>query len=87
MANDDKQQAQGDATYDPRLYEDELDTDSDATDPVTAEETDDPTRVLGVPPDELDEELDKLDTDGDSYDDEDMREYIEDQDEEMGERQ
>jgi len=62
--------------YQVRMYQDEVDTDADNTDPVIPEETDDPTQVLGVPPDELSDELDKEDM---SDDHEDMREYIEDQ--------
>lgn len=74
--------------FDVRTYEDELDNDDDDTDPIMAEETDDPTRELGVPSEELKRELDKLDPEGedDSYDDEDMREYIEDQDKNLGDK-
>jgi hypothetical protein len=63
-------------------YQDDLDTDVDSTDPVMEEETDDPTKELGVPPDIYKDELDKLDFGDDSGDgDDDMRERIEDEDE------
>lgn len=65
-----------DDDYQVRMYQDEVDTDASDTDPVIPEETDDPTQVLGVPPGELSDELDKEDM---SEDHEDMREYIEDQ--------
>lgn len=46
----------------PRIYQDDLETDDAAVDPITIEqqgEDDDPVLVLGVPPEELKAELDK----------------------------
>jgi hypothetical protein len=62
------------------LYQDDLDTDDNKSDPIMDEETDDPTEELGVPVDEFKDELDKYDFD-DSGNDDDMREAIEDRDE------
>jgi hypothetical protein len=42
-------------------YQDDLDNDDDAVDPLMAEEGDDPTETLGVSPYELGNELDKED--------------------------
>lgn len=69
--------------YQVRMYQDEVDTSATKTDPVIPEETDDPTETLGVAPDELAVELKRSDLDGGSTgvpeDEEDMREYTEDQ--------
>jgi hypothetical protein len=51
-----------------RNYQDDLDTGFDATDPLMEEEMDDPTEELHVPPDELREELAKLDAEDEEYD-------------------
>ena len=46
-------------------------------DPIIPEETDDPVRELGIPSQELKDELHKLDPSAEeTYDREDMREYI-----------
>ena len=42
-------------------YQDDLDTDDDAVDPLTTEEGDDPTETFGVAPFEFGDELDKED--------------------------
>lgn len=88
---DDEQQVprDRDEEFASRPYEDELDTDDEINDPVMAEQTDDPTRELGVPPEELKREFDKMDPEtagGEPEDDEDMREAMEDNDENMGDR-
>lgn len=57
-------------------YQDDLDTDENQTDPVISGQTDDPTRDLGIPEDEMKEELDRLDPDSD----EDARESVEERD-------
>ena len=62
-------------------YQDDLDTDADAVDPIMDEETDDPTEELGVPPEEFRDELDKYAMDDLERQDDDMREAIEDADE------
>lgn len=67
-------------------YQDDLATDDSATDPLMEEEGEDPSEELGVPAEELRDELDKEETeddgvfgnDPDVHDDE--REYIEDLD-------
>lgn len=69
---DDKLQVRG--------YQDELDTDDEATDPIMDEESDDPTKDLGVDPKEFKAELDKYDFDDDEEGD-DRREQLEDLDE------
>lgn len=55
---------------------------------VDIDETDDPVRELGVSSNELRDELDKLDPDHDTgyYDSEDVREYMEDADEDGDEK-
>jgi hypothetical protein len=60
-----------------RSYQDDLDV--DGTDPLASEREDDPVKGFGVPPDELKDELDKIDLD--EPDSEDARERIEDLDE------
>lgn len=61
-------------------YQDDLDTIESATDPIIHEETDDPTKELGVDPAEFKKELDKYDFDEGGNGDDDMREAIEDAD-------
>ncbi len=70
-------------------YQDDLDADDNATDPLMNEEDDDPTEDLGVSAEEFGNELDKEPDDvgadllGDDADiRDDQREYIEDVDEE-----
>ena len=66
----------------PQNYQDDLDTDEDVHDPVMDEASDDPTEELGIPPEELKDELDDLDVDDDTtLGNEDARENIEDADE------
>lgn len=64
-------------------YQDDLDTEFDKTDPIIDEETDDPTEELGVPPEEFGDELDKTDFGDGGTGDDDMREAIEDADEDI----
>ncbi len=50
-----------------RIYEDDIETNDTTVDPITIEqqgEDDDPTVILGIPPDELKAELDKRAYDG-----------------------
>lgn len=61
-------------------YQDDLDTSGAIQDPIIDEETDDPTEVLGVNPNEFKKELDKYDFDEVGKGDDDMREAIEDLD-------
>ncbi len=64
-------------------YQDDLDTDPDAVDPVIGEVTDDPVEAFGIPEDEYQDELDKLVIDDDLDGNDDEREYIEDLDEDL----
>lgn len=64
-----------------RIYQDDLDYRNDDTDPIIMEENDDPTKELGVPAQELKDELDKYVIGSDGSGDDDMREAIEDRDE------
>ena len=57
-------------------YQDDLDTGADDYDPLMQEENDDPSELLGVPPEELGDELDKY-----APGDDDAREFMEEQDE------
>lgn len=83
--------AYSDDDYQPQTYQDDLATDDNAIDPVMAEEGDDPSVELGVPANELRDELDKEYDDEDEPDDDDIdihddqREYIEDLDEQEDE--
>ena len=61
-------------------YQDDLDSDDSIKDPIIDEETDDPTKELGVDPVEFKNELDKYDFDEAGHGDDDMREAIEDAD-------
>jgi len=69
-------------------YQDDLNTDDNATDPLMEEEGENPAEELGVPESELGDELDKEEADdleedelGDDADiRDDEREYIEDLD-------
>lgn len=65
---------------DVRQYQDDLDTGDDLTDPVMSEENDDPTEMFGVPPEEFGSEMDGLD---DGLADDDVRETLEDRDEDQ----
>ncbi|MBM3210569.1 hypothetical protein FJZ39_04515 [Candidatus Saccharibacteria bacterium] len=65
-------------------YQDDIDT--RGTDMITNEETDDPSKGFGVPADKFKEELDRMEGDAPAgenpeYDTDDMREHIEDLDE------
>lgn len=63
-------------------YQDDLATDDSATDPLMEEEGEDPAEELGVPAEELRDELDKEDSGlDDEILDDDRRSYIEDLDE------
>lgn len=65
-------------------YQDDLDTSSSIHDPIMDEETDDPTKELGVDPEEFKKELDKYvfgENGGGGNDD--RREQLEDLDQDM----
>lgn len=63
-------------------YQDDLTTDDTAVDPIMYEENDDPTEILQVPLEEYKKEMDGLDIDDDQAEgNEDMREQVEDLDE------
>lgn len=62
-------------------YHDDFDNANDAVDPFMDETTDDPTKELGIPPEEYKAEMDKLALDELEYDHEDTRETLEDRDE------
>lgn len=65
-------------------YQDGLDTSEEVRDRIIDEETDDPTEGFGVDPAEFKDELDKYDIVEGHNGDDDMREDLEDRDEEMG---
>lgn len=71
-----------DDTFQIHSYQDDLDTDDSKRDPIMDEETDDPTELLQIPPEDFRDELDKRAID--EVDNEDTRETIEDDDENMG---
>lgn len=64
--------------YVPQGYQDELDTDPDKTDPIM-EEREDVSAELDMPPEELEDRLNDLDTDNEDNDI--GREAVEDADE------
>jgi len=66
-------------------YQDDLDTSSSIKDPIMDEESDDPTKELGVKPSEFAKELNKYDFDEAGHGDDDMREEIESRDMEVQE--
>lgn len=66
--------------YIPHTYQDDLDNEDTQVDPLMAEENEDIAKELGIPPEELEEELRKIDTEND---DDDNREFIEDLDEDQ----
>ena len=68
-------------------YQDDLDTEGSIRDPIIDEETDDPTEELGVSPNEFKKELDKYDFDEAGHGDDNMREEIEDADEDGSNRE
>lgn len=68
-----------------RNYQDDLDTDGNKIDRVTHEQTDSLADRAGIPQHELDREMKKLKFDEMGRGDDDMREYLEDADENMGE--
>lgn len=61
-------------------YQDDLDTANSIKDPIMDEESDDPTEELGVNKKEFKKELDKYVITPNGYGDDDMREEIEDLD-------
>jgi hypothetical protein len=72
-------------------YQDDLDTDPGKFDRVTHEQTDDLTDRTGIPPQELAQEFEKMDVDAgrniageNNEEKEDMREHLEDADEDGG---
>ena len=72
MNNDD------DDDYKVQNYQDDITTDDNVNDKISDELTDDPTKELGVNPNEFKAELDKYVDDGNDTDNEDRREEIED---------
>lgn len=64
-----------------RTYQDDFDYKDNDTDPIIDEETDSPAVELGIPEVEFRDELDKYDVDDTGNEDDDMRETIEDRDE------
>lgn len=65
-------------------YQDDFDTEDTAADPIMQEENDDPIETFGIPPEEFRAELDDIAIDDDTDSDkDDMRETIEDRDEEV----
>lgn len=60
-------------------YQDDLDADDNATDPLMSEEGDDVSEELGVPADELGDELDKEDTEDESSLIEDLDDELDDE--------
>ena len=67
-------------------YQDDLDTSSSISDPVIDEETDDPTKELGIDPKEFKKELDHYDFDDTTKGEDDRREDIEDKDLDEGDQ-
>lgn len=67
-------------------YQDDLTVDDNVKDVASDELSDDPTDELGVNRNEFKNELDKYDDDGNTSDDEDRREDIEDIDGDEAER-
>ncbi len=70
-------------TEELRIYQDDLDYKDSDTDPIIEELTDNPAEEFGIPEAEFKQELDKYAGDGEPEDD-DMREAIEDIDEDGG---
>jgi hypothetical protein len=64
-----------------RTYQDDLDYKDTDVDPIINEETDSPAEVLRIPEEEFKNELDKYADDDIGTGDDDMRETIEDRDE------
>jgi len=65
-------------------YQDTDDTSDDIHDRVMDESPDDPTKILGIPPEEFKNELDKYDFDDTTNGDDDRREDIENLDRDDG---
>ena len=65
-------------------YQDDLDTDPNKTDRITHEQTDNLAERAGMPPQELAREFKKMEKNEDGDESEDMREHIEDLDEDEG---
>ena len=66
------------------MYQDDIDTNDTVADPIMNEETDDPTESLQVPANEFKEEMDAIALDDLERGNDDMRQTIEDRDEDMG---
>ncbi|MDB5186937.1 MAG: hypothetical protein JWM07_409 [Candidatus Saccharibacteria bacterium] len=64
-----------------RTYQDAIDGGDNDTDPFANEVTEDPAGILQIPSEEFKDELDKTAIDDLGYGDDDMRETIEDRDE------
>ena len=64
-----------------RTYQDDFDNNEIDTDPIIDEETDSTANELGIPENEFKDELDKYADDDTGTGDDDMREAIEDRDE------
>lgn len=67
--------------YQVQNYQDDVTTDDNVRDKISDELTDDPTKELGVNPNEFKAELDSYAGDSTDDDDDDRREEIEDLDE------
>jgi hypothetical protein len=77
MTNPANQSSTSDDDITLHYYQDDLDTANSMKDPIMDEESDDPTKELGVDPKEFKKELDKYDVDDANSDDDDRREDIE----------
>lgn len=65
-------------------YQDDLDNGDDTVDPIMQEQNDDPIETFGIPPEEFRDELDDLDIDDDTDSNkDDIRETIEDRDQDI----
>lgn len=65
-------------------YQDDLDTDPGKIDRVTHEQTDNLADRAGIPPQELAREFEKMEKNDEGNESEDMREHLEDLDEDEG---
>lgn len=75
-----------DDDYQPQTYQDDLNTDDSATDPLMEEEGENPAEEIGIPQEEFADELNKEDfgDHNESDENDDRREYVEDLEEDDG---
>jgi hypothetical protein len=73
-----------DSSIPPRTYQDDFDSKDDDVDPIANEATEDPAELLQIPSSEFKKELDGVAIDESAEGMEDMRETIEDRDEDDG---